>query len=1249
MHERHLLTIPLPHGRTDDAGRLTVYFSPRLRETAPLSQYPEWQRWGAWIDHQFALGNIEVHVDGAPVSFTRVGPMVDPAVWPAVFADDTPVRGHRATKWDEFAQKRLLIGPGGDFSEAVLRYYAAMAATHPDVPPSGEAALDLPQAHVLTSEGAKAATEYVKPMEGERMEEIADPGWDFHQYVSILGHHPELLRLLGLAVELEVDLPASPSDVRVAVADYDDGGLARLVQFRMETTPDFWARPNPDPTYTEQEGGFLILREADESLDGLLTILDTGSSADRLRGLETRLPGHGGALPALRTRALTLVQQNLVNAYRNRTERQWKLEGAIDDLLAAAQPTPIQIFAEDATIGHRIDVYEPASKDGVWRSLFERRTDDAGYHFPIDEDLDRTPKPDEGWTTLTLVTELQEPGPPENPDGPEPYVPEAIRRIDENLYRWDGWSGAARPPGGTADGATGELMPAQPLAPPVGDPVQFAAHYEVVPGSLPRLRFGTTYLMRARCVDLSGDSRPLYEPEPQSALPDKETFGRLEPISGPFVVRRLPRPVPGIGDEATTVVLRSDYDVEDNTIEPDERLLFPGQVGQDLCELHGLPEGGLDPLSWGLLADRDRRDPHGPWDTDPVTGEGVAGGPRRQHVRYLADPMVGNLRAYHYAAREERLAATTGSWPELTSSRVVVLAGDRSIDANTDELTDLKISVAKADIDAIDLSYAMTEGGLEQFGLWHQLTMDDQGRLRGEIERGAHWMFSARTSLRVVHAVRRPLLPPRATDWTIDRLAHSTGVILTSASFEIDRRSTGRLTMAARWTDQVDDVRTDGPEPRAGGAPLGNVDTPRASGEEFVLTKYRSELGDTRRHLATIDLEAFSSFSDYFTEERAVTIGDAPVIVDERGIAAGTAQVTTADGVIATAGLDFAIDGPAGTLAHLGTGLLKPGVDVNVRYVPLPVSRTNDEPEMKPFEVLFPSTAAPPPPTVVEVVPAFARSSDGAQGNGAGPSDKQFLEHDGNVVRVYLARPWNVSGDGECIAVLVEAEPSGVPRASCVGRDPIVAGTTTPLEAGAFPRATSVVRSDDGAHDLALHEVHYDGSTKRWFVDIAVDTPMYRPFLRLSLARYQPDAIDGEHLSSPVEMEPLRLGVRRIVAMRTVGTHSYEVTVTGTDHGGMTATSTGDDLLVNEMVVTHQRADERFPDDDLRWLIDVKTVSLTRVANGSASIWSGKIDAPPDGSPARLVIEEREPAFVGGSKPVVDSEVVYTETVPLPT
>ena len=969
--------------------------------------------------------------------------------------------------------------------------------------------------------------------------------------------------------------------------------------------------------------------------------------------LDERLPGHTGTLPALRTRALTLVRPDLVSAFKNRTERQWQIEEDIAAALGNGQP--VELFAEDVAIGHRIDVFEPESPTAVWRSLFERQTDAAGYHFPTGNGLDRVPEPDEGWTTTTLVTELVETFAEPDPDVKDPFVPLATRRLDDQLYRWDGWSGAVRPPGSAVDGSGGKA-PAQPTVPPVGDPVQFSATYEVVPGSLPRLRFGRQYLMRARCVDLSGDSRPLDAAVPPLALPPVETFGRLEPIAAPLVVRRSPRPVPGVGDDARTIVLRSDYDIDDATVATQERLLFPGQVGQDLCELHGVPEGGVDPGSYRLLATRDAGDPDDPWTTDPVTGEPIAGGRRRQLVRYLADPHIGRLRAFHHGESAEYLAAIKGVWPAVNSARVEVVAGDAPTDVNPDDVTELRVGVAKADIHTIDLSYAPIEGGVEQFGLWHQLEATAQSELRTVIDNGGHWMFSAQAPVTLVHAVRRPLLAPRvapASDddptprWAASRDRHSTGVTLTTTA-EIDRRSTARLTLDAHWVDLVDDVRAAGPEPRRGGVPLGRFLTPRdtTSPPRFEIADHRAELGDTRRHAATIELEAFSSFSSYFTEERAAELTTrTPTVVDRRGFARATVQVVGADGRTATEGVDFVVGYANGTITALPKGrFARDRRGITVRYVPLPVSRTSSE-YSEQFEFVFPSTKAPPPPRVVEVVPAFSRQRTTSGENG---DSEHVVVHDGGVLRLYLERPWNVTGDGEQLAVLLERSPGEIPAASCVGRDPIVDGTTVALTPASFTRNVAVAESADGLHDLVVHDVQYDAATSRWYTDIAVTTSMYRPFLRLVVARYQVDSIAGEALSRTVTLDPVRLGVSRTTLVRAgQATDTFDVTVTGPDHGGMSADDGSADLLTNEVVVTHQRVDSAIADKDLRWQVDVSAVRLQRVANGATTTWSGTIDAPDDGTPRRLVIAEHEPALTGDEVPTAGIEVVHIDVVDL--
>ncbi|GAA3383054.1 hypothetical protein [Cryptosporangium minutisporangium] len=1225
MPERHLLPIPLPRGRTGNTGHLTVYFSPRLREKGPLSGYPDWRQWATTVN---AL-TLRVVVDGVLTTPTRVTPGAEPALWNAVFAPNTPVKAHRPTDWTATPLETM---PVSDFSEAVLALYARIAADHPDAPPTGDNLLALPEALFLADPDGPLteAVDHVRPMTGDRLEEARDPEWDFHELISLLGHHPELLRYLGIAVDLQVALPANPTTV-VVRTNYENmfGADAHEVSVAMATTPAFLAKPNPDPEFTEQIDGFLRLR----TQKAFLSIMDIHSTAARLQGLDGRLPDHPGTLPALTTRALTLVRPDLLAAFKNRNERQGELEKQVKAELGGG--APVQVFAEDVSVGLRIDVLA----DDVWRSLFQRRTDTDGYHFPRDPALDRVPKPDEAWVTTQLVTELIENIPDANEDRDDPIERPALRRLDDQLYRWDGWSGAVRPPGGAVDGATGKVAELDADEPRLTDPVQFSAGYGLVPATLPRLRFGERYAMRARCVDLAGNSPALAAPTPPGADTVGETFGRLEPIAAPFVVRRAERPVPGVGDEAVTLVLRSDYDLDDSTVAPAERLLFPGRVGQDLCELHGEPKGGADPASYQVIADRDARAPHDGWTRDPVTGEPIAAGDAAQQIAYLSDPLVSRLRAFHHGQRKEFHSTVEGTWPAVTSSRVEAVAGTTGTDVNPDDDTDLRFSVAKADIWTVDLSYAPRAGEVEKLGLWHQLTPADQTALRSTIEDGGHWMFSARRPVQLVHAVRRPLLAPRVLDWTGVRTDDSTAVTIT-ADVEVERRSTERFTLAARWTDLVDDLTQPGPAPRPGGAALGRFLTPRAVGTEFDVVAHRAELGDTKRHLALIELEAFSSFSAYFTEERSVTVATNSVLVDRRGFAGGTVKVRAADGRKARLGPDYTVDAARGTITRTPRGDLTVGELVTVRYVPLPVSRSSGEHPA--FEVLFLNTATPPPPVVADVVPAFARSRRPVV-------DGEDVTHDGTVVRLYLERPWNVTGDGESLAVLVERTPGAAPAATCVGRDPIVGpdDATTALSAASFPRATRTVDAGDGVHDLALHAVAYDEGSRRWYADIAVATGLYRPFLRLEVARYQADSVPGKSLSSPVTVEPVRLGVGRSVSVRAVG-DSYDVVVTGVEHGGVPSEGRNPSLVANELVVVHQQADPAIADEDLRWLTDVQSVVLTRSADQTGSTWSGRVAVAPSATPQRFVIEELEPALVGAADAVVTGRVVYTEVVALP-
>ena len=130
------------------------------------------------------------------------------------------------------------------------------------------------------------------------------------------------------------------------------------------------------------------------------------------------------------------------------------------------------------------------------------------------------------------------------------------------------------------------------------------------------------------------------------------------------------------------------------------------------------------------------------------------------------------------------------------------------------------------------------------------------------------------------------------------------------------------------------------------------------------------------------------------------------------------------------------------------------------------------------------------------------------------------------MLRVYLARPWLVTGEGEQLAVVLEADGTsgsvvgGTRSPTGTGRDLTLTGDGLPAGHRRWSR-TAVARSWPIA-------VSFDPGSGRWYADVELAPDFgYRPFLRLVVARFQPDSILGATLSSFVTLEPVRLGVVR--------------------------------------------------------------------------------------------------------------------------
>ena len=161
----------------------------------------------------------------------------------------------------------------------------------------------------------------------------------------------------------------------------------------------------------------------------------------------------------------------------------------------------------------------------------------------------------------------------------------------------------------------------------------------------------------------------------------------------------------------------------------------------------------------------------------------------------------------------------------------------------------------------------------------------------------------------------------------------------------------------------------------------------------------------------------------------------------------------------------------------------------------------------------FLSTARPAAPRILYALPTFGW--------------EQTTDADGNVtsvrrgggVRVYLDRGWWSSGHGEMLGVVLgQSTPDRSDRlysySTFWGQDPLWQSPGLPL-----PRAASFRNSADVFETVKLSEientfvtvvgfnVEWDGSRRLWYCDLDLDSAdAYNPFIRLALARFQPNS-----------------------------------------------------------------------------------------------------------------------------------------------
>jgi hypothetical protein len=471
---------------------------------------------------------------------------------------------------------------------------------------------------------------------------------DFHRMLSALGEYPDLLRRLGLIIDLEISDANFPSSffgnlkrlrVEPAPRSTDNYSPATVYIYDVRPTgssfpfPLFSAAPRRaadppgvDPIRdSEIIGGLLNLRipktddpqaiqfdviqfDVDGAAAKLLNALNSVVHAEQNPNQQPIDESNAAPAPAFRTSGLSLVRANQADVLHSELTKAAEHE---DTLHRPAER--VEFFAEDLLRGYRFDIRRfPAdySFDGAtsppppWISLHKRNGSFAVHRAGM-SDIILPSLPEEGFLQPSIAQH----------DTSDPHASGVVSPlyVVESLCHWQGWGLSASPPTDPV-----ELARSTPDTPPAdASPLSLVeVNFEAKPSSLPRLRYGHYYQFRARTVDLAGNGLSVEEANNVLAAldinhrhslvlplrPQEELrYLRFEPIPAPALVSRSRFRE---GEAIDVLVIRSNgsttaayaASLGDSKYKAvNDRHIVPPKASQMMVEIHGLLDGALGP------------------------------------------------------------------------------------------------------------------------------------------------------------------------------------------------------------------------------------------------------------------------------------------------------------------------------------------------------------------------------------------------------------------------------------------------------------------------------------------------------------------------------------------------------------------------------------------------------------------------------------------------------------------------------